>query len=67
MTSINNISLANRSMEFISFPIKDGDINQDDQYVLNFCLDLCDRLRRGQKILVHCWLEVFKLKPFLMQ
>ncbi|CAF1151176.1 unnamed protein product, partial [Didymodactylos carnosus] len=46
---------ANRSVEFISFPIPDHSINPDNQKVLAFCLSLCDRLKKGQVILIHCW------------
>ena len=47
--------LANRELEFISFPIRDQSVHQDNQRVLDFCLELCDRIRRGQVILIHCW------------
>jgi hypothetical protein len=47
--------LVNREIEFISFPIHDGSVHQDNQHVLDFCLQLCDRIRRGQVVLVHCW------------
>ncbi|CAF3424189.1 unnamed protein product [Rotaria sp. Silwood1] len=45
----------NREIEFISFPIRDQSVHQDDQHVLDFCLGLGDRIKRGQVILVHCW------------
>ncbi len=47
--------LANREIEFISFPIRDQSVHQDNQRVLDFCLELCDRVKRGEVILVHCW------------
>jgi hypothetical protein len=47
--------LVNRPVEFISFPIRDGSVHQDNQCVLDFCLELCDRVKRGQVVLVHCW------------
>ncbi|CAF1365232.1 unnamed protein product [Rotaria sordida] len=47
--------LANREIEFISFPIRDQSVHQDNQRVLDFCLELCDRIKRGQVVLVHCW------------
>ncbi|CAF1340909.1 unnamed protein product [Rotaria sordida] len=46
---------ANREIEFISFPIRDQSVHQDNQRVLDFCLELCDRIKRGQVVLVHCW------------
>lgn len=46
--------LVNREIEFVSFPIHDGLVNQDNQRVLDFCLQLCDRIRQGQVVLVHC-------------
>jgi hypothetical protein len=47
--------LVNREIEFISFPIHDGSVHQDNQRVLDFCLQICDRIRRRQVVLVHCW------------
>jgi len=47
--------LANRRIEFLSFPIRDRSINDDHNAVLEFCLKLCDRIKRGEVILVHCW------------
>lgn len=47
--------LANREIEFISFPIRDQSVHQDNQRVLEFCLELCERIKRGQVVLVHCW------------
>jgi len=48
------ILLVNREIEFISFPIRDGLVHEDNQRVLDFCLELCDRVKNGQVILVHC-------------
>ncbi|CAF1026462.1 unnamed protein product [Rotaria sp. Silwood1] len=45
----------NREIEFISFPIRDQSVHQDDQHVLDFCLGLGDRIKQGQVVLVHCW------------
>ncbi|CAM4782521.1 unnamed protein product [Rotaria magnacalcarata] len=45
----------NREIEFVSFPIQDQSVHQDNQCVLDFCLELCDRVKRGQVVLVHCW------------
>ena len=47
--------LVNRVLDFLSFPIPDGNVNPDDQKVLDFCLELCQRIQRGQVLLVHCW------------
>jgi len=47
--------LDNREIEFISFPIRDASVQKDNQRVLDFCLELCDRIKRGQVVLVHCW------------
>ena len=47
--------LVQRDLEFLSFPIRDGHIHEDHQAVLQFSLGLCQRLQRGQKILIHCW------------
>ncbi|CAF1486013.1 unnamed protein product [Didymodactylos carnosus] len=47
--------LFNREIEFISFPIRDRSVHQDNQFVLDFCLELCDRVKRRQVALVHCW------------
>ncbi|CAF2614515.1 unnamed protein product [Rotaria sp. Silwood2] len=47
--------LENREIEFISFPIRDQSVHQINQCVLDFCLELCDRIKRGQVVLVHCW------------
>ncbi|UJR24004.1 hypothetical protein I4U23_026969 [Adineta vaga] len=44
-----------RQLEFISFPIRDQSVHQDNQRVLEFCLELCDRVKKGQVVLVHCW------------
>jgi len=46
--------LVNREVEFISFPIRDRFIHLDNQRVLDFCLELCDRIKQGQVLLVHC-------------
>jgi hypothetical protein len=46
--------LVNREIEFISFPIPDGSVHRDNQRVLDFCLELCDRIKQGQVVLVHC-------------
>lgn len=48
-------SSVNRSLEFISFPLRDGHVNEDHQQVLDFCLNLCQRLKQGQILLIHCW------------
>ena len=48
-------SLVNRSLEFVSFPIRDQHIDENHERVLEFCLDLCQRLKRGQILLIHCW------------
>ena len=47
--------LVNRVLDFLSFPIPDGNVNPDHQKVLEFCLELCQRIRRGQILLIHCW------------
>ncbi len=47
--------LVNREVEFVSFPIRDQSVHEDNQGVLDFCLELCDRVKRGQVVLVHCW------------
>ena len=47
--------LENRGVEFISFPIRDQSVHQDNQRVLDFCLELYDRIKQGQVVLVHCW------------
>jgi hypothetical protein len=47
--------LVNRTIEFISFPIVNRSIHPNNQDVLDFCLELCERVKRGQVVLVHCW------------
>jgi hypothetical protein len=47
--------LVNREIEFLSFPILNRSVHQDNQQVLDFCLELCDRIKGGQVVLVHCW------------
>jgi hypothetical protein len=47
--------LVNRTVEFISFPIQDQHVHREDKRVLDFCLELCERVKRGQVVLVHCW------------
>jgi hypothetical protein len=49
--------LVNREVEFISFPIGDRSVHEDNQRILDFCLELCDRIKRGEVVLVHCWSE----------
>lgn len=48
-------NVENRKIEFISFPIQDQSTHRDDQRVLEFCLELCKRIKGGQVVLVHCW------------
>ncbi|CAF1522016.1 unnamed protein product [Adineta steineri] len=54
-TMLQHAKEVNRQLEFISFPIRDQSVHQDNQRVLDFCLELCDRVKRGQVVLVHCW------------
>ncbi|CAF3802394.1 unnamed protein product [Adineta steineri] len=46
----------NQKIKFISFPMPDQYICRDNEKLLDFCLNLCKRIRDDQqKILVHCW------------
>ncbi|CAF1237108.1 unnamed protein product [Adineta ricciae] len=54
-TMLEHAAEIDRQMEFISFPIRDQSVHQDNQRVLEFCLELCERVKKGQVVLVHCW------------
>lgn len=47
------ILLVNREIEFISFSIRDRSAHEDNQCVLDFSFDLCDRIKIRQVILVQ--------------